>query len=174
MNHDEINSNPADDPALHSWIEPELEARIVAWVAGEASAFEVAELERLVATKPELAIFKGRIESVHRLLAEAALPDKQPLRLSAERRAKVLAAIGARIPEDATAPAAMPQPKAGSKWSGRTARLYYTLGGLAAACLLVVLQLSHREKSVERNIALNRGRAEQAQRELRQNADGAL
>jgi hypothetical protein len=49
-----------------------LEARIVAWVLGEASAFEAAEIERLCDERPELMIFKRRIESLHGLLAEAA------------------------------------------------------------------------------------------------------
>src|SRR6185295_7456159 len=75
--------------------DPELEARVVAWVAGEASPFEIAELERLVAEKPELAIFKRRIEAVHGLVGEAARPDTPALTLSAERRAKLLAALGA-------------------------------------------------------------------------------
>src|SRR5688572_31597679 len=93
MNHDD-HKNP--DGEMQAWIEPELEARVVAWVAGEASAFEVAELERLVVKKPELAIFKRRIEAVHGLMAEAARPDKEPLRLSDERRAKLLETIGAQ------------------------------------------------------------------------------
>ena len=42
MNHDDKKPNSE----MRAWIEPELEARVVAWVAGEASAFEVAELER--------------------------------------------------------------------------------------------------------------------------------
>src|SRR5262245_43233325 len=94
MNHDDTNKKPDPQPHMEAWIEPELEARIVAWVAGEASAFEIAELERVIAEKPELAIFKRRIEAVHGLVAEAALPDKETLRLSDERRAKVLATIG--------------------------------------------------------------------------------
>ncbi|MEO5959935.1 MAG: von Willebrand factor type A domain-containing protein, partial [Opitutaceae bacterium] len=92
MNHDENKNSPKD---MRTWIEPELEARVVAWVAGEASAFEIAELERLVAEKPELAIFKRRIEAVQGLVGEAVRPDKEPLRLAAERREKLLAAIGA-------------------------------------------------------------------------------
>lgn len=72
----------------------ELEARIVAWVLGEASAFEAAELERLCAERPEAAVFKRRLQAVHGLVGEAAKPVQEPLRLSAERRAKVLAVIG--------------------------------------------------------------------------------
>jgi len=48
-----------------------VEARIVAWVLGEASAFEIAELERLCAERPELEVFRRRMESLHGLLTEA-------------------------------------------------------------------------------------------------------
>src|SRR5579862_3420899 len=73
----------------------EIEARIVAWISGEASAFEAAELERLVRERPELAIFKRRIEAVRDLVADAVRPEKEPLRLSGEAREKLLKAIGA-------------------------------------------------------------------------------
>ena len=53
MNHDDKNLPPSNPNSASA---AEMEARIVAWVAGEASAFEVAELERLVAAQPELAI----------------------------------------------------------------------------------------------------------------------
>lgn len=89
MNHDEQNPN------LEPWIAPELEARVVAAVLGEASAFERAELERLIADNPELGVFKRRLEAVHGLVAQAVRPDQAPMRLAPERRAKILAAIGA-------------------------------------------------------------------------------
>jgi secreted protein with Ig-like and vWFA domain len=75
-------------------IDPELEARIVAWVLGEASPFEAAELHRRVAADPALAIFKRRIEAVHGLIGEAQQPVGAGPRLSAEKRAKLLAVIG--------------------------------------------------------------------------------
>ena len=55
-----------------------LEARIVAWVLGEASAFEAAELERLCDERPELRVFQRRIAVLHGMLAEAekAKPDE--------------------------------------------------------------------------------------------------
>jgi secreted protein with Ig-like and vWFA domain len=102
MNHDDKKPNSE----MRAWIEPELEARVVAWVAGEASAFEVAELERLLVEKPELAIFKRRIEAVQGLVAEAVRPDREPLRLSPERRAKLQQTIGkAEKPAPAAKPA---------------------------------------------------------------------
>jgi Mg-chelatase subunit ChlD len=54
-----------------------IEARIVSWVLGEASAFEAAELERLCEERPELLVFRRRMRALHGLLteAEAAEPD---------------------------------------------------------------------------------------------------
>lgn len=91
MNHE--NHSPSSPPPA----DPELEARIVAWVAGEAAAAEIAALEHLVAVRPELAVFKRRIEAVHGLVAEAARPDREPLRLSPERRVKLLATLSAPV-----------------------------------------------------------------------------
>ncbi len=51
-----------------------VEARIVAWVLGEASAFEVAELERLCEERPELMIFKRRMAALHGLITDAEKP----------------------------------------------------------------------------------------------------
>lgn len=48
-----------------------LEARIVSWVLGEASAFEEAELERLCGERPELLVFRRRMRALHGLLTEA-------------------------------------------------------------------------------------------------------
>ncbi|HEY9156232.1 MAG TPA: von Willebrand factor type A domain-containing protein, partial [Opitutaceae bacterium] len=88
MNNDDdrISPHPSNDHAL--------EARIVAWVMGEASEFEIAELTRAIAERPALAAFKARIENTHRLVREAAGPEKTPLKLSAERRSTLMAALG--------------------------------------------------------------------------------
>ncbi len=51
-----------------------VEARIVSWVLGEASAFEVAELERLCEERPELMVFKRRMAALHGLITEAEKP----------------------------------------------------------------------------------------------------
>lgn len=69
-----------------------LEARIVAWVLGEASAFEAEELQRLCDEQPELAVFKRRIEAVHGLAGEAHRPRSNAdsaWKLSPERRAAI-------------------------------------------------------------------------------------
>jgi len=85
-NDDRISPQPSSDQAL--------EARIVAWIMGEASDFEVAELTRLIAERPSLAEFKARTEATHNLIRQAAAPEAKPLRLSAPRRASLLAALG--------------------------------------------------------------------------------
>ena len=137
MNHDDKN------PDLQTWIDPEMEARIVAAVLGEASVFEKAQLERAMAEKPELAIFKRRVEAVHGLLGEAWHPQAQPLQLSAERRAKVIDAIGplpeaerrgARDAHILQELAAARRERQRRRWWG-----YGIAGSLAAAALIMML-----------------------------------
>lgn len=89
------------DESLHPWIEPELEARIVALVLGEASDFEREELERLISGKPELAVFRQRIESMHTMLRAnrkpASLADEEEWKLSQEKRNAVLDVLGGGV-----------------------------------------------------------------------------
>jgi Ca-activated chloride channel family protein len=92
MNGDNHHNGP------EPWSDPAHEARIVAWVLGEASEFEIADLKRLIAENPELAAFKRRIEAVHGLLGEAAKPDAEPWALAPERRAALAGALGAAAP----------------------------------------------------------------------------
>lgn len=67
-----------------------LEARIVAWVLGDASAFEASELERLCAERPELLVFHRRMLALHGLLADAETDSPDPeWQLPPEKRAKV-------------------------------------------------------------------------------------
>ena len=67
-----------------------LEARIVAWVLGEASAFEAAELERLCDERPELMVFKRRIAALHEMLHEAENPQAdESWKLPPEKRQAV-------------------------------------------------------------------------------------
>ncbi len=101
-------SDETKDPELQTWIDPELEARVVAWVLGEASEFEAAELARIIAEKPELRVFQRRIETVHGLVAAASRLEIDPMRLAPERREKLLERLGAKNWE-AAAVLAMPQ-----------------------------------------------------------------
>jgi secreted protein with Ig-like and vWFA domain len=122
------------DP-LQPWISPDLEARITAWVLGEASPFEIAELTRLISENPELAVFKRRLEGVHGLVTEAhRVPTTPALTLSPERRARILAAIEA--PTGAAAPQLVMEPTPGRRpWV--SAWLRWT-GPIAASVALVM------------------------------------
>ncbi|MEY2878450.1 MAG: hypothetical protein RLZZ15_830, partial [Verrucomicrobiota bacterium] len=137
-----IDAAPAPAPE----IEPALEARLVAWLAGEASPFEVAELERLVATQPELALFKQRLAHTHALLAEAARPDREPLRMSEERRGKLLATLRGEAEPLPLAERIAQLPKIPSPWSWRAPRIYFTLSGAAVAGLALFLGVQFSRK----------------------------
>lgn len=141
--------------------DPEIEARIVAWVLGEASAFEASELERRIAADPELAAFKRRIATVHGLVGEASRPAAAQPRLSPDRRAKLLATIGA--PQDTGPAAANPNVEAMYPLLGRRKRStpIPIWAYSAAACLLVGLfvlalmpMLKHPERPAAHSIAL--------------------
>ena len=112
----------------NSTIEPELEARIVALVLGEASDFETEELHRLIALRPELAAFQKEMQQVHGLMGAVASISRRALapvvdtnntlatteasafrlmetpdanwKLSADRRQSVLAVIRGEAVED--------------------------------------------------------------------------
>ncbi|MFP6880958.1 MAG: hypothetical protein VCA34_08410, partial [Roseibacillus sp.] len=86
---------------LHAWIEPEIEARVVALILGEASDFEVEELERMMEERPEIRVFKRRVESVHGLLGNTLAPgDDAEWRLAPETRANLFEAIELSEPAD--------------------------------------------------------------------------
>jgi len=106
-----------------------IEARIVAWVLGDASAFEAAELERLCAENPEWEVFRRRMISLHGLLAESGdtAPDDQ-WKLPPGKRAKVEALFQAPV---ATAPATLLKPKRKSQPWIRQALM------ATAACLVL-------------------------------------
>ena len=53
---------------LHTYIEPELEARVTSLILGEASEFEAAELKRLIDDNPELNHFYHRTKVIHELI----------------------------------------------------------------------------------------------------------
>ena len=92
-----MNSN--DTPSgQNPPLSPELEARVVAWVEGEASESEAAELARIAAERPEVAAFKSCLEEAKRLLSRAVKPDGTVLRLSPDRRAELLKALSAPAP----------------------------------------------------------------------------
>lgn len=97
-----MNDNPSPF-SIHP--DEQLEARITAWVLGEASPFEIAELESLVAKSPELQLFLARTLAIHSLLKEAETTANAPSedwKLPDEKRAKlapILGAISILVPE---------------------------------------------------------------------------
>ncbi len=85
-----------EDPFNNS-IAPELQARIVSLILGEASEREREELQELIDKQPELRAFQVKLESMHGLLCEVAKDEfpasDESWRLSTERRNAVLAVI---------------------------------------------------------------------------------
>jgi len=160
-----MNQDDSHDSGRNSSGDAALEARIVAWVLGEASAFEVAELERLAAAQPEIALFKQRMEAVHGLLGAAdQLKKADTLHLAPERRATILAAIGgtpapAPAAGDTPAPTVIEQAASRRRSFGpgwKALRLYF---GVTAACMLVfvvVQQISvvHLSRSTGSHLTL--------------------
>ena len=122
-------------PSLEPWTDPADEARVVAWVLGEASEFEQAEVERLLADNPELAAFARRIQAVHGLLGAAheKEPEGDEWKLAPERRTKIEDIIGTTAPATIGGGAPLPGPGGGrgSRWRLPVA--------LVAACLVLAL-----------------------------------
>ena len=89
-----MNDNPSPF-SIHP--DEQLEARLTAWVLGEASPFEIAELESLVAKSPELQLFLARTLAIHSLLKEAETTANAPSedwKLPDEKRAKLSPILG--------------------------------------------------------------------------------
>lgn len=89
-----------DHPPLEPVGDASLEARIVAWVLGEASAFEAGELERLCDERPELLVFRRRMRALHGLLSEAESAEAdEAWKLAPDKRAKIEELFGESQPE---------------------------------------------------------------------------
>jgi Mg-chelatase subunit ChlD/tetratricopeptide (TPR) repeat protein len=89
-----MNDNPSPF-SIHP--DEQLEARLTAWVLGEASPFEIAELESLVAKSPELQLFLNRTRAIHSLLQEAETTANEPnedWKLPPGKRFKIARAFG--------------------------------------------------------------------------------
>ena len=124
----------------HPPIDPELEARIVAAVLGEASDFEREELERLIEQRPELAAFRAEIQGVHALMQDIAtddpVPEDQDWKLAAEKRDALLAVFSG----EATKLAKTSLPAASKQiMGGRTRTLLKVIAALAAVLCLAVI-----------------------------------
>ena len=87
--------NDESDKPLSPVGDDALEARIVAWVLGEASSFEAAELEKRCAEDSALRLFEHRMRVLHGLIAEdvTAGPDAE-WKLSEAKRSKITDLLG--------------------------------------------------------------------------------
>ena len=109
-----------------------LEARIVAWVLGDASAFEATELERLCEERPELLVFRRRMHALHGLLTEAAVQEADhSAKLPPEKRKLLDDIFGEEAP--AVLLETQRQARIRSGWRHRMLAI--------AACLLVMVVL---------------------------------
>ena len=111
-----------------------IEARIVAWVLGDASAFEATELERLCDERPELLVFRRRMRALHSLLTEAETtePDHS-IKLPPAKRQALDEIFGKDAP-----PNVLEHPR-----TGRSRRLSWHQRLLAiAACLILFVGLA--------------------------------
>jgi hypothetical protein len=89
MNEDQTTLNPVGDDAM--------EARIVAWVLGQSSAFEAAELETWCETHPEWRVYQRRMLVLHGLLGQAVQPSADSTwKLSDQRRAALDGILGTK------------------------------------------------------------------------------
>jgi Mg-chelatase subunit ChlD len=145
------------DQPHNSRIDPELEARIVALVLGEASDFERDELNRLVRERPELASLEEEIQSVHRLLldvgaGELAAADDE-WKLSAEKRSGLMAAFSGDVTEQPAKPfvhkSGAPQHRVGGSLfrSVKTTLVGVCFAGLIGVLSITAFQLSRSTTS---------------------------
>lgn len=122
-----------DEEPLHPWIDPGLEARLVALVLGEASDFEREELERLCKEDGDLAAFRARMETLHGMLREVGKGESSEgeWRLSAERRRVV--------EERLAAEPVMPNPKSEAEHQQRKSNHHRLLATAAVLTFAAIL-----------------------------------
>ncbi len=83
------------DKPLNTVGDDALEARITAWVLGEASSFEAGELEKLCAADPALGLFERRLRVLHGLVAEDfKTGPAAEWKLSESKRVKITDLLG--------------------------------------------------------------------------------
>ncbi|TWT84832.1 von Willebrand factor [Planctomycetes bacterium CA13] len=122
-------------------IDPQLEARIVALVMGEASELERDQLSQLMEENPELATLKSEYESIHGLMREVAagetLPQDDDWKLSAEKRHSVLAVLDGKSHEPTSAPVHVQSSERRRWWTGSFVPSYPRIAAIlsVAGCL---------------------------------------
>ena len=145
-----------EDPNVQAWLEPELEARLVASLLGEASAFEQAELDRLLKERPEIAVFQRRLQAVHGLVDEAVKqgPDDD-WKLSKDKRTKVLETIRGTASQDETPSNVIAQKQSKRQWIGIAAAASVAL---FAGAVAMVNTMTGLQSSDSADIAMTRER----------------
>jgi Mg-chelatase subunit ChlD len=119
------------DETIGVWHDPEVEVRIVAMVLGEASDFEKAELERMIAEDSGLKQFYSEMSDLHGgVLSAVQKDDDAGWKLSTERRNSVLGKLGQ--PTELVVPAA-------AQKESNTSRYQWRSFMSIAACLLITL-----------------------------------
>jgi len=125
-----------------------LEARITAWVLGEASPFEAAELKELVEKSPELKLFTNRLRTLHALLPEAedsSGTGDGDWKLSPGRKFKLTRALG-ETPEIPR----LPVEKRDNRRFARIAAFAIAACALFAAFLLALTRPDFIERKLSR------------------------
>jgi tetratricopeptide (TPR) repeat protein len=135
------SNEPTNHPdEIRPWVDPKLEARVVADVLGESSDFEKAEMEQALEADPELAVFKRRMKAIDGLLGESlgGSPQAAEWRLAPDRRKALIEVFNKAsgdpdAGETKTAPSGEPR--------SRRKRLLWIggLGGLSAAAAIVLV-----------------------------------
>ncbi len=125
-----------------------LEARVAAWVAGEASPFEAAELERLEIEHPELGELRRELAWADRLARESFEPEAEPMRLSPARRAELARNLGINPGKGPRAGKIQPARKQRHWWT-RLALPSGLLTGVAVVFFSLVVPLFRHEAPME-------------------------
>lgn len=134
---DEDTNNNNDAQPLEPWLDPALEARIVALVLGEASEFESAELHSAIEAQPELRAFYDRIRSMHLSLQQSEKDTTDASwKLPTDKRSALLETFRTQPESAETEPAEIEHPAPANKH--RLAKLAPWLGIAAAIILLLV------------------------------------
>lgn len=125
---------------LEAVVDGALEARVVAWVLGEASSFEAAELERLCSERPELRVFERRMRALNGWMKEEIRPKSasDAWKLPPAKRRAIEEVIGKAPMPPATVSLAMHKRRARSRalpWILAIAASVLLMVGLAGTWL---------------------------------------
>jgi len=122
---------------LEPWNDPKVEALVVAAILGEASDFEMAEVERLCQEHPEMALFFERMRNLHRYLDEIhdrEEKEEDAWQLPKDKREALLNKIQTES-EPTSRPVHQSNQSQGRKKSRRRVRALM----MVAACLVVTM-----------------------------------